>query len=146
MGMTIKEAIPILHDMYNYYNDTDLDDTYVGFDKEDNNAIEIALDTMKKYQKIEKIINAPIGGTSAKYNAIVNLIKYSEVNDEILSNEWIPMLVSWKTPSFVERETKIFCKDERTYNALIGLLQQDGVKYYAQRVYTISEVDNGNDD
>lgn len=62
----------------------------------------------------------------------------------MMSDEWIPMLVSWKIPSVVKRETKVFCKDERTYNALIGLLQQDGVKYHAQRVYTISEVDNGN--
>ncbi len=37
--------------------------------------------TIRKYQSIEKIINAPIGGTSAKYNAIVNLIKYSEVDN-----------------------------------------------------------------
>lgn len=55
MGMTIKEAIPILHDMYNYYNDVDVD-AYVGFDNKDNNAIEIALDTMRKYQEIEKIV------------------------------------------------------------------------------------------
>ena len=51
--MTIGEAIPILHDMYNYYNDVDVD-AYVGFDNEDNNAIETALDTMRKYQKIEQ--------------------------------------------------------------------------------------------
>lgn len=54
MGMTIEESIPILHDMYNYYNDTDVD-TYVGFDNEDNNAIEITLDIIHKYQKIQKI-------------------------------------------------------------------------------------------
>ena len=29
MGMTIDDVIPILHDMYNYYNDTDID-AYVG--------------------------------------------------------------------------------------------------------------------
>lgn len=55
MGMSIDEAIPILHDMYNYYNDADID-AYVGFDKEDNNAIEIALETMRKYQKITEIV------------------------------------------------------------------------------------------
>ena len=55
MGMSINEAIPILHDMYNYYNDVDID-AYVGFDNEDNNAIETALDTMRKYQKIEQIM------------------------------------------------------------------------------------------
>ena len=53
--MSIDEAIPILHDMYNYYNDTDID-AYVGFDKEDNNAVEIALETMRKYQQIEQMV------------------------------------------------------------------------------------------
>ena len=53
MKMTIDEAIPILHEMYNYYNDVDVD-AYVGFDNEDNNAIETALETMRKYQKIEE--------------------------------------------------------------------------------------------
>ena len=56
MGMPIDEATPILHDMYNYYNDVDVD-AYVGFDDEDNSAIETALDTMRKYQKIEQIID-----------------------------------------------------------------------------------------
>lgn len=56
MGMPIDEAIPILHDMYNYYNDTDID-AYVGFDKEDNNAIETALETMRKYQQIVNIVS-----------------------------------------------------------------------------------------
>lgn len=64
MGMSIKEAIPILHDLYNYYNDTDID-AYVGFDKEDNNAIETALDTMHKYQKIEEIMHIEMNGKEA---------------------------------------------------------------------------------
>ena len=55
MGMSIEEAIPILHDMYNYYNDVDVD-AFVGFDNDDNNAIETALDTMRKYQKIQEIV------------------------------------------------------------------------------------------
>ena len=73
MGMTIDEAIPILHDMYNYYNDVDID-VYVGFDNEDNNAIETALDTMRKYQKIQEILN------SAGY--IKNGTVYSYTYDE----------------------------------------------------------------
>ena len=59
MGMSIKEAIPILHDLYNYYNDADID-AYVGFDNEDNNAIEVALDTMRKYQKIKEQVDIAI--------------------------------------------------------------------------------------
>lgn len=62
MKMSIDEAIPILHDMYNYYNDVDVD-AYVGFDNEDNNAIERALDTMRKYEKIQQILkDIPYGG------------------------------------------------------------------------------------
>jgi hypothetical protein len=45
-----------------------------------NDALDMAIETMCKYQKIQEIVNAPIGGTSAKYTAIVNLIKYSEVD------------------------------------------------------------------
>lgn len=81
MKMTIDEAKVNLHAIQVYYND-DMQDSYVGFDKEDNESVDIAIETMRKYQRIEKIINAPIGGTSAKYNAIVNLIKYSEVNND----------------------------------------------------------------
>lgn len=56
MGMTIKVAMMILRGMYNHYNDTNID-AYVGvgFCKEENDAIEIALNTMHKYQKIAKI-------------------------------------------------------------------------------------------
>ena len=57
MEKSIDEAIPILHDMYNYYNDVDVD-AYVGFDNEDNDAIETALATMRKYQKIQEIVNS----------------------------------------------------------------------------------------
>lgn len=54
MGMTIKDAMPILHDLCNYYNDVDVD-AYVGFDNEDNAAMETALATMRKYQQIQEI-------------------------------------------------------------------------------------------
>lgn len=60
-------------------------------------------------------------------------------------NEWTPILVSWKVPSLAKQEEKIICEDERTYNALIGLLQQEGVKYRVQRIYVINEVEDGND-
>ena len=62
-----------------------------------------------------------------------------------LDNEWIPMLVEWKVWSFAPREEKVFCKDERSYNALIGLLERDGVKYKARRVYTIYESEETNE-
>jgi hypothetical protein len=74
MGMTIKEAIPILHDMYNYYNDVDVD-AYVGFDNEDNNAIETALDTMRKYQKIEQIMKETHEGCITKYQKIEEVVE-----------------------------------------------------------------------
>ena len=73
MEMTVNEAIPILHDMYNYYNDVDID-AYVRFDNEDNKAIETALDAMRKYRKIVEILN------SSSY--IENGIEYSYTYDE----------------------------------------------------------------
>ena len=84
MGMSIIEAIPILHDMYNYYNDVD---AYVGFDNEDNNAIETALDTMRKYQKIKEILNSASyteNGTvySYTYNADTRIKHIREVIED----------------------------------------------------------------
>lgn len=58
-------------------------------------------------------------------------------------NEWTPMLVSWKVWTLPPREEKVLCKDERTYNALIGLLRQNGVKYQAQRIYTVEQYTDG---
>lgn len=69
MEMTIKEAIPILHDMYNYYNDVDVD-AYVGFDNEDNNAIETALETMNKYQKIVQIMERTVDDGTSMYDTL----------------------------------------------------------------------------
>lgn len=46
-GMTINEAIAILHDMYNYYSNTDDYDSYVPFDKEDKEALEMAINSLK---------------------------------------------------------------------------------------------------
>lgn len=56
MGMSIDDAIPIIHDMYNYYSD-EMVEPYVGFDADDKQAIETALDTMRKYQKIVDIVS-----------------------------------------------------------------------------------------
>lgn len=54
MGMTIDKAMLNLHAIQDYYND-DMQDSYVGFDKEDNESVDIAISTMKKYQNIEDI-------------------------------------------------------------------------------------------
>lgn len=67
--MTREEAIPILHDMYNYYNDVDVD-AYVGFDNEDNNAIETALETMNKYQKIVQIMERTVDDGTSMYDTL----------------------------------------------------------------------------
>ena len=55
MGMTINEAIEGLHDIQKYYND-DSDAMFLGFDDKDNKSVDFAIDTMRKYQKIEMII------------------------------------------------------------------------------------------
>ena len=56
MGMTIDVAKVNLHAIQVYYND-DMQDSYVGFDKEDNESIDFAIEIMQKYQKIEQIIS-----------------------------------------------------------------------------------------
>ena len=75
MGITIDESIKELEKA------RDSIEPYLFIDETIDQSMKTAVNTMRKYRKIEKIINAPIGGTSAKYNAIVNLIKYSEVED-----------------------------------------------------------------
>lgn len=81
MGMSIDEAIPILHDMYNYYNDVDVD-AYVGFDNEDNNAIETALDTMRKYQKIKEQVDIAID----KENFVISGARLIQIREIINGN------------------------------------------------------------
>lgn len=65
MGMTIDDVIRYIKDLR--------DARGCGYQQAN-----VAIDTMRKYQKIEQIINAPMGGTSARYNAIVNLVKYGD--------------------------------------------------------------------
>ena len=55
MRMTIEEAMENIHAIQAYYND-DMEDSYIGFAKEDNESVDIAIDTMRKYQKIEQLI------------------------------------------------------------------------------------------
>ena len=55
MGMSIDEALENLHAIQDYYND-DMEDNYMGFAKEDNESVDVAINTMRKYQKIEQII------------------------------------------------------------------------------------------
>ena len=81
MGITIDEAIPILHDMYNYYNDVDVD-AYVGFDKEDNNAIETALDTMQKYQKIQEIATTLEWEKEVSYQSVIAMMNIRKVIED----------------------------------------------------------------
>lgn len=47
MGMTIKNAIEILTDMYNYYSNTDDYSSYIPFDKKDKEALEMAINSLK---------------------------------------------------------------------------------------------------
>ena len=53
MAMSIDEAIKGLHDIQKCYND-DSDAMFLGFDDKDNKSVDFAIDTMRKYQKIEE--------------------------------------------------------------------------------------------
>jgi len=46
--MTNEQAIGVLHSLISYYNDTNEDDCYVGFDKDDNEAIDLAIKALEQ--------------------------------------------------------------------------------------------------
>jgi hypothetical protein len=46
MGMTIEDAILNLHAIQDYYND-------LGFDRKDNESVEVAIATMRMYQMMQ---------------------------------------------------------------------------------------------
>ena len=60
MGMSIDKAVEVLHVIQAYYNDEMQDGCMVGFDKEDNESVDLAIDTMRKYKKIEQIAKKAI--------------------------------------------------------------------------------------
>lgn len=55
--MPIDEAIENLHAIQAYYND-DMQDGYIGFAKEDNESMDVAIETMRKYEKIKEIVSS----------------------------------------------------------------------------------------
>lgn len=60
--MTNEQAIAVLKSLIGYYNDEDQDDCYVGFDDEDNEAIDMAIKLLEKqlcedYIGREELIN-----------------------------------------------------------------------------------------
>ena len=56
MGMSIDEAMINLHAMQAYYNN-DMLVNYVGFDRKDNESVDVAIDTMRKYQKVVQVLS-----------------------------------------------------------------------------------------
>lgn len=57
MEITIKELMLNLHAIQDYYNG-DAQDGYVGFAREDNESVDLAIQTIRKYQKIEQIMKS----------------------------------------------------------------------------------------
>lgn len=77
MGMTIDRATSGLLSITAYEGD------YIPIYDTDVEVIAFAIEIMHKYQIIEKIINAPDGCSSARYNAIFNIVKhYGEVVED----------------------------------------------------------------
>ena len=53
--MTIAEAIEGLHDIQKCYNDEITEAMFLGFNDTDNESVNVAIETMRKYQKVERI-------------------------------------------------------------------------------------------
>ena len=80
MEMTIEQKIKTLLELHNYIKG---DTHFCGYNEENaTQSLETAIETIKKYQKIEAIINAPDGCSSAKYHAIFNIVKHADDKDE----------------------------------------------------------------
>lgn len=53
--MTNEQAISVLKSLIRYYNDSNEEDCYVGFDSEDNEALNIAIQALEQQQ--DKVIH-----------------------------------------------------------------------------------------
>ena len=76
MGMTIEEAIERLQDIQKCYNDEITEAMFLGFNDTDNESVNVAIETMRKYQKIQEIINnAKDSDGAVKYNWLYEQIR-----------------------------------------------------------------------
>ena len=95
--MTREEAIPILHDLFNYYNDKE-NDSYVGFDKEDNEAIRMAIKALEQEPCDDAISRAEAIRIASGYchhaNIPKELWKLPSVLPKQKTGHWIPCTVS----------------------------------------------------
>ena len=80
MGMMIDEAIEDMLAIQSYYND-ETQDGYVGFAKEDNESVDLAIDIMRKYQEIEQIVEDRYGKPIYKFmDAIVKVVEDGKID------------------------------------------------------------------
>ena len=56
---------------------------------------------------------------------------------EITNEEFQPVLVSWKTPDYAQREIKVICTRQIELDFFRHELE--GIEFYEQRIYSVSD-------
>lgn len=84
--MTKDEAINILNILKNYYNDKDVADDigYVGFDNEDNEALDIAIKALEKQKAISEL-QPPTDNWETYADRLYDLAYLSGYNDGLIA-------------------------------------------------------------
>ena len=84
MGMPIEEAMENMQAIQAYYND-EMQNGYEGFAKEDNESVDVVMNTVRKYQKIQEIVNGwnrYRNGVSSSEGDSIYMQKVSEVIED----------------------------------------------------------------
>jgi hypothetical protein len=83
MGITNEEAITTLKDLKDYYNDKN-EDSYVGFDDEDNEALDKAIKALEQTDKIKRLFKTKMRTmTRDEFNEDFEESTISDIKDEM---------------------------------------------------------------
>ena len=108
--MTGEETIKILNSLKQYYNDKN-EDSYVGFDDEDNEAIDMAINALEFVEEVQSMFNA---NTDDVLKLMLKALKGE-------SEGWIPC--SERLP---EKYKEVIVTDVETIDAYLSRYIGDG--------------------